>query len=65
MAKLAVTPMLLTRRSYVMLGLHRIVTILVPIYELKNYEFLDSWAVVELSSLAGVYIDAGERLTYE
>ena len=65
MAKLAVTPMLLTRRSYVMLGLHRIVTILVPIYELKNYEFLDSWAVVELSSLASVYTDAGERLTYE
>ena len=51
-----------------MLGLHRIATNLGPIYELKNFGFLglvSSRETFIIRSQASVYIDVGERLTYE
>ena len=51
-----------------MLGLHRIATNLGAIYNLKNSEFLglviSRWTFI-VRSQASVYIDVGERLTYE
>ena len=52
----------------VMLGLHRIATNLGPIYELKILGFLGlvgSRETFMVRSQASVYIDVGERLTYE
>ena len=52
----------------VMLSLHRIGTSLGPIYELKNSGFLglvSSHSTFIIKSKANVYMDVGERLTYE
>ena len=51
-----------------MLGLYRIATNLGPIYELKNYGFfglVTSQETFIIRSQTSVYIDVGERLTYE
>ena len=55
-------------RSWVMLSLHRITTNLGPIYEWKNSGFLglvSSRKNFIVRSQASVYINVGERLTYE
>ena len=51
-----------------MLGLHRIATNLGPIYKLKNFGFLglvSSRETFIIKLQASIYIDVGERLTYE
>ena len=51
-----------------MLGLRRFVTELGPIYELKNSGFLglmSSRQTFIVRSQASIYIDVGERLTYD
>ena len=51
-----------------MLGLHRIATNLGPIYELEKNGFLGLMSSREtfiIRSQASIYIDVGERLTYE